>query len=189
MPAPPFLPFPGIVPGPSRPPQSFATHPIAAPAVAESSGPRGVPTEVTASVLANRAPNRAAGLANRRLVAREGFEPSKALGRQIYSLLRLTAPQPRRTTDRVGTRWNSESGAATRPRTHQVPCTTSGAGEGIRTPDRLITNQLLYRTELRQPDKGGECSTRPGSATRPRAVPRRPADARQRRSRQPVSLS
>ena len=29
----------------------------------------------------------------------------------------------------------------------------TGAGEGIRTPDRLITNQLLYRTELRQPDK------------------------------------
>ena len=28
-----------------------------------------------------------------------------------------------------------------------------GAGEGIRTPDLLITNQLLYRTELRQPDK------------------------------------
>ncbi len=28
-----------------------------------------------------------------------------------------------------------------------------GAGEGIRTPDRLITNQLLYRTELRQPDE------------------------------------
>ena len=28
-----------------------------------------------------------------------------------------------------------------------------GAGGGIRTPDRLITNQLLYRTELRQPDK------------------------------------
>jgi hypothetical protein len=32
----------------------------------------------------------------RRLVAREGFEPSKALGRQIYSLLRLTASLPRR---------------------------------------------------------------------------------------------
>ena len=31
----------------------------------------------------------------RRLVARGGFEPPKALGRQIYSLLRLTAPQPR----------------------------------------------------------------------------------------------
>ena len=28
-----------------------------------------------------------------------------------------------------------------------------GAGEGIRTPDLLITNQLLYRPELRQPDK------------------------------------
>jgi hypothetical protein len=28
-----------------------------------------------------------------------------------------------------------------------------GAGEGIRTPDLLITNQLLYRTELRQQDK------------------------------------
>ena len=31
-----------------------------------------------------------------RLVARGGFEPPKPLGRQIYSLLRLTAPQPRR---------------------------------------------------------------------------------------------
>ena len=32
----------------------------------------------------------------RSLVAREGFEPSKPLGRQIYSLLRLTASLPRR---------------------------------------------------------------------------------------------
>ena len=31
----------------------------------------------------------------RRLMAREGIEPSKALGRQIYSLLRLTASLPR----------------------------------------------------------------------------------------------
>jgi hypothetical protein len=30
-----------------------------------------------------------------KLVAREGFEPSKPLGRQIYSLLRLTASLPR----------------------------------------------------------------------------------------------
>ena len=30
-----------------------------------------------------------------KLVARGGFEPPKPLGRQIYSLLRLTAPQPR----------------------------------------------------------------------------------------------
>ena len=35
-----------------------------------------------------------------RLVARGGFEPPKPLGRQIYSLLRLTAPQPRRCFDR-----------------------------------------------------------------------------------------
>ena len=34
-----------------------------------------------------------------------------------------------------------------------------GAGEGIRTPDRLITNQLLYRTELRQPRQKSICST------------------------------
>ena len=32
----------------------------------------------------------------RRMVAREGLEPSKAQGRQIYSLLRLTASLPRR---------------------------------------------------------------------------------------------
>jgi hypothetical protein len=37
---------------------------------------------------------------------------------------------------------------------------TGGAGEGIRTPDRLITNQLLYRTELRQPRQKITCSTR-----------------------------
>ena len=29
------------------------------------------------------------------MMAREGFEPSKAVGRQIYSLLRLTASLPR----------------------------------------------------------------------------------------------
>ena len=29
----------------------------------------------------------------------------------------------------------------------------AGAGEGIRTPDPLITNQLLYLTELRQPSE------------------------------------
>src|SRR3954468_20651750 len=35
-----------------------------------------------------------------------------------------------------------------------------GAGEGIRTPDLLITNQLLYRPELRQPDKRGTIALR-----------------------------
>ena len=34
-----------------------------------------------------------------------------------------------------------------------------GAGEGIRTPDLLITNQLLYQTELRQPKQKGNYST------------------------------
>ena len=37
-------------------------------------------------------------VSERRLMAREGFEPSKALGRQIYSLLRLTASLPRRSS-------------------------------------------------------------------------------------------
>ena len=35
------------------------------------------------------------------VVAREGFEPSKPQGRQIYSLLRLTASLPRRDVSRV----------------------------------------------------------------------------------------
>ena len=56
-------------------------------------------------VLVNRQLNVSAGLpaeaarearAQRRLVARGGFEPPKPLGRQIYSLLRLTASLPRR---------------------------------------------------------------------------------------------
>ena len=43
-----------------------------------------------------------------------------------------------------------------------------GAGEGIRTPDRLITNQLLYRTELRQPRQKSICSTCRATAARGR---------------------
>src|SRR5258706_4306786 len=38
-------------------------------------------------------------------------------------------------------------------------CAADGAGEGIRTPDLLITNQLLYQPELRQPDQNGNYST------------------------------
>ena len=38
----------------------------------------------------------------RRLVAREGLEPSKPLGRQIYSLLRLTASLPRQLSVFIG---------------------------------------------------------------------------------------
>src|SRR4029079_19630787 len=40
----------------------------------------------------------------------------------------------------------------------------TGAGEGIRTPDRLITNQLLYRAELRQPDKVASLARRPAAS-------------------------
>ncbi len=42
---------------------------------------------------------RASRAAASRVVARGGFEPPKPLGRQIYSLLRLTASLPRRRTD------------------------------------------------------------------------------------------
>ena len=50
----------------------------------------GLPTEA-------RSPSR-----ERRLVAREGLEPSKPQGRQIYSLLRLTASLPRQLSVFVG---------------------------------------------------------------------------------------
>ena len=43
-----------------------------------------------------------------------------------------------------------------------------GAGEGIRTPDLLITNQLLYRPELRQPKQKWNFST--SHATQARAL-------------------
>ena len=74
-------------------------------------------------------------------MAREGLEPSKPLGRQIYSLLRLTASLPRQ----LSVYWKRDVSGAY--------LYADGAGEGIRTPDLLITNQLLYQPELRQPDK------------------------------------
>ena len=92
-----------------------------------------------------RQPKLARRLCERRLVAREGLEPSKPLGRQIYSLLRLTASLPRQ----LLLFGNVMLLVLPKDRMHSV----DGAGEGIRTPDLLITNQLLYRTELRQPDK------------------------------------
>ena len=72
-------------------------------------------------------------------MAREGLEPSKPLGRQIYSLLRLTASLPRQLSDVL---WKRD--------VFLNVISFGGAGEGIRTPDLLITNQLLYRPELRQ---------------------------------------
>ena len=103
------------------------------------------------------------------MVAREGLEPSKPLGRQIYSLLRLTASLPRQRS----VFWN--------PCVRRVLCLLfvsvsvllravrdrlrTGAGEGIRTPDLLITNQLLYRPELRQPKQKWNYSTSHATGT------------------------
>ena len=67
-------------------------------AVAGEAGPpvtRSLPARPSARPAPAEARSRQAS--ERRLVAREGLEPSKAQGRQIYSLLRLTAPQPRLT--------------------------------------------------------------------------------------------
>ena len=134
------------------------------------------------SVLNPTKPPRSRCLTNTTItvVARGGFEPPKPLGRQIYSLLRLTAPQPRRIPHTPPQSFNSRhtpipAHLPGRSRTADergincyleqlVYCLDGsdftltlrlyiGAGEGIRTPDPLITNQLLYRTELRQPDK------------------------------------
>ena len=58
----------------------------------------------------------------RRVVAREGLEPSKPLGRQIYSLLRLTASLPRQ----LSVVWNALLSALTAAESQN-----DGAGEGI----------------------------------------------------------
>ena len=84
------------------------------------------------------------------MVAREGLEPSKPLGRQIYSLLRLTASLPRQ----LAVLLETAVSIYLRPARF-----VDGAGEGIRTPDLLITNQLLYQTELRQPRQKVNFST------------------------------
>ena len=109
------------------------------------------------------------------MVAREGFEPSKPLGQQIYSLPRLTAPQPRHVPTRGPACMIVMSGMDV-PRLALVP--KPGAGEGIRTPDRLITNQLLYRAELRQRGQSRKSSmpaARQQTPFRPPTGPRRRA--------------
>ena len=61
------------------------------------------------------------------MVAREGLEPSKPLGRQIYSLLRLTASLPRQLVCVMETRVSALSfGAQSTP-----VQSADGAGEGI----------------------------------------------------------
>src|SRR5262245_35794273 len=121
-------------------------------------------------------------IGERRRVAREGLEPSKPLGRQIYSLLRLTASLPRQESVLL------ESVCSTR--TVFIVCFCqcflrfglsgfaalnsiasgglgSGAGEGIRSLDLLITNQLLYLPELRQPKQKWNYSTSRATGTIP----------------------
>ena len=67
------------------------------------------------------------------VVARGGFEPPKPLGRQIYSLLRLTAPQPRRIPHTPLQPFNSR---------HSNPSTLAGP-----QPDcRRTWHQLLLGT-------------------------------------------
>ena len=112
--------------------------------------------------------------AAQRKVGGEGrVRTSVARRRQVYSLLRLTALPPPRNTSRAASGhdcFGSQHLYPLRPwavalkpahvigvRVSDVSLkgvvTVHGAGGGIRTPDLLITNQLLYRPELRQPDK------------------------------------
>src|SRR5689334_1885827 len=106
------------------------------------------------------------------MVAREGFEPSKPLGQQIYSLPRLTAPQPRHVPRVVGPACMIVMSGMDVPRLALVP--KPGAGEGIRTPDRLITNQLLYRAELRQRGQSRKSSMPAARQQTPFRPPTRP---------------
>jgi hypothetical protein len=70
---------------------------------------------------------------HQKMVERGGFEPPKDEVRQIYSLLPLAAQQSLRSASAR----SSQLEAA-------VSCLT-GAGDGTRTRDLLITNQLLYQ--------------------------------------------
>ena len=91
-------------------------------AVAGEAGPpvtRSLPARPSARPAPAEARSRQAS--ERRLVAREGLEPSKAQGRQIYSLLRLTASLPRRCVV-----WMNSRRPSWAPRAEG-----DGAGEGI----------------------------------------------------------
>ena len=86
----------------------------------------------------------------------------RRLSRQIYSLFPLTTREPPRTKWRIV----EKNSSATRrqypknshPQEAQHPLRTSfqhaslgGAGKGTRTPDLLITNQLLYQLSYASP--------------------------------------
>src|SRR5436190_15916038 len=80
---------------------------------------------IASAGLPSRSRAQAIASARRRLVAREGLEPSKPLGRQIYSLLRLTASLPRQLSVFVETRAFGRSYIA------DGAYVADGAGEGI----------------------------------------------------------
>ena|SRR5690554_2430945 len=71
-----------------------------------------------------------------KLVQGGGFEPPK-LARQIYSLIPLATREPLRKRPNIF--------YTLRIHVKGTPDTENGAGERSRTPDRLITSQLLYQ--------------------------------------------
>src|SRR5262245_33853310 len=75
------------------------------------------------------------------MVAREGFEPSKPLGRQIYSLLRLTASLPRRTSSQTP---RTDPWSSRQPRAS--PCSRDTGRGRLRAPSTLC--QGLYARDL-----------------------------------------
>jgi hypothetical protein len=85
--------------------------------------------------------------ARRRLVAREGLEPSKPLGRQIYSLLRLTASLPRQLSVLLETRASG--------------CSYVSRWSWRRdlNPRPADYKSAALPTELRQPDQNANFST------------------------------
>ena len=76
---------------------------------------------------------------NPKVVAREGLEPSKPLGRQIYSLLRLTASLPRRSRGDIDVRIR-ELDAPSIPRCRSLPqetrphCGSCGRARSLNDP-------------------------------------------------------
>ena len=83
----------------------------------------------------------------RRLMARGGFEPPKPLGRQIYSLLRLTASLPRRYRVHTPGARETRTGEAA---WHALPCLPaklSGFSCSTSPADRRA--EIPYRAPLR----------------------------------------
>src|SRR5262245_23477306 len=88
-----------------------------------------------------------------RLVAREGLEPSKPLGRQIYSLLRLTASLPRQL---------SVCGSAMFLELQPTYCRWSWRRD--LNPRPADYKSAALPTELRQPEQKANFSTSCASA-------------------------